>query len=106
MKARALFFQGALAGALITALVFTAGWLLNDHAAAAGELQFQRGQLDSYYLPDVTDDRCTANTYRDLLMVVPASILALWFVVSWLIFGRESVRLQTLKSHLLMSARG
>jgi hypothetical protein len=99
MRARTLFFLAALFGCVFCALVFTAGYLWYDHDATAGELQFQRGQLDSYGLPDVTDDRCAADTHLLLLRVVPASILGAWFVGTWILFGREALRPTVIRSY-------
>src|SRR6185295_14414390 len=99
MRTRARVFQAALVSVVITALVFAAGWLYNDHEARAAELQFQRGQLDSYYLPDVLDDRYAADTYLLLLKVVPASILAAWLLGTWLICGREALRPAMIKTY-------
>ena len=99
MKARALFFQGALVCTVFSAVVFTAAWLWYDHAASGWGTSEQRSD------GDVDDDagwaecRYLSDTSLFLLKIVPASILAAWFVVSWIVFGREAFRLSTKTGH-------
>src|SRR5690348_2069161 len=99
MKAQALFFQGAVVAAVFSALMLAAGWLWFDHEASRGEAQWERGQMSDYDLPDVTEDRNLADSHRFLLLIIPPSILVAWLAASWMLFGRQSLRLDTLKSY-------
>jgi hypothetical protein len=98
MKARAIFFVGAPAFSVLCAMFFTGGWLSYDHNATAGEKRWHQNELDGSEEGEVAETRVLGDTYLFLLKIVPASILAAWFVISWIVFGRDAFRLETIKS--------
>ncbi len=99
MRARALFFQGALAFCVFSAVVFTAGWLWYEPGATEWN-QFIQGQLgDQSDDGRVAENRYLSDTCLLLLKIVPMPMLAAWFVLSWIVFGRNAFRLETIKSH-------
>ena len=98
MRARSIFFWGALACAVITAMAFTGGWLWYDDEAM-GWGQAHQIQGDTMEEGEWAENRYLSDTCLLLLKIVPASIVAAWFVVSWMVSGRDAFRLETLKSH-------
>ena len=100
MRARGIFFLGAPAFSVFCAVFFTGGWLRVDHEVKSWA-QVQRGTgLDSSEEGELAEARYLRDTFLLLLKIVPASILAVWFVVSWIVFGRAAFRLETFKAHV------
>jgi hypothetical protein len=92
-----MFFWGALACSVFVAVGFAIGWLWCDHEVT-NWIQGGRG-LDSSEEGELAEARYLSDTCLLLLKVVPASIVAAWGVVSWIVFGPEAFRLETIKSH-------
>lgn len=84
---------------MITAVVFSIGWLRHDHDAHGWGTSHQI-QGDDPEEADMAENRYLSEVFLLLLETVPASIVAMWFVVTWIVFGRDAVRLKTIKSHL------
>jgi len=111
MRSNITFFWGGLACSAVSAVLFTAGWLWNDHVATTGETLLRQGHLAPYDYEwggmddqgvahgSVPESRAWSQDCLVLLKIVPASILAVWLAVSWMILGRDAFRLKTIKSH-------
>ena len=100
MRGPALLFKLALAALVICSLVLAAGWLWYNQLASAGEIRWHGNELDNSEEGAVAELRYLSDTFLFGLKTVPASILALWVVVSWMVYGRDSLRPATLKSHI------
>jgi len=98
MRARAIFFLGTPACSLIMAAVFAVGWIRYDLEVRSWTQVNMDSGLDSSEEGHLAEARYLRDTFI-LLLIAPASILAIWFVVSWIVFGGDTFRLKTIKSH-------
>lgn len=99
MKSQALLFHGALAGTVLSAALFAAGWLWFDHKAEGWGTPRQRTDGEESNDAEWAESRYWSDVYLRLLKGVPASVAAAWVVAAVGVYGPAALRWKTIRSH-------